>query len=133
MRPIAYFLGLMLILGCSKDTIFSLGEIDLKVKDPVEFDSGLNLEITKVDDSRCAVGVVCVWEGEALVTFDINYKGQSETIQLSKCNGETPRCKDSVVEKLNHRFRVIDVTPYPNIDVEVKEGDIVVRMNIEKL
>jgi len=133
MRHLYYILGILLILSCSKDTIFSLGEIDLKIKDPVEFDSGLNLEITNVNDSRCAEGVICVWEGEALVTFDISYNGQTETIQLSKCNGEASQCKDSVVEKLSHRFQVLEVSPYPKIDVEVQEGDIVVRMKVEKL
>ena len=128
---ILFTLGIF--LSCNKTDLIPLGQVELNIKDPVEFESGLELEISDVNDSRCPLEVVCVWEGEALVTFDIQFDGQSESIQISKCNGESPQCKDSIVEKLGHRFHVLDVLPFPKIDVEVPDEDYVIIMQIQQL
>ena len=122
-----------LFISCSKDPITSLGEHNLKVKDPIEFESGLQFEITAVEDSRCPLEVVCVWAGEAVVTFNVSMGNKSEIIQLGKCIDPGELCKPSKIELLNHHFELIEVSPFPQADVEVKERDWVVRMSIEEL
>ena len=79
MQRTIWYLALLIFVACSGRELVSLGDHILKIEDNIEFESGLNLEITFVEDNRCPLDSTCVWTGEAVVTFNIEFQGNSKT------------------------------------------------------
>ena len=133
MKHLFYLILLIFLASCSTTNESPLGEYTLKVKEPIEFDSGLKLEITLVEDSRCPLDAICVWAGEAVVTFNVEEGENQETLQLGKCGSTSPQCIAHTTDELDYRFSLLDVTPFPELDVEVDESELQIRINVIKL
>ena len=84
----------------------------------------LSFTIIEVGDSRCPAGVYCVWQGEAKVTIAVE-KPKLDTIILSSYNNQ-------VEEVAGYEFKLIDLTPYPDINTEYVEDDVRIIMEISK-
>ncbi|HTJ51641.1 MAG TPA: hypothetical protein VL443_19410 [Cyclobacteriaceae bacterium] len=81
----------------------------------VAFFSGIqsiDIQVTSIGDSRCPSDVVCIWEGEANVTFKINGIDQPVTLctwNRSYCNNPY----EFTVDKVHYKLTLKDVIPYP--------------------
>lgn len=110
---------LFVVVSCNKETtreMFSLGA-DQIVQINGQYqanDNSLSFRITEINDSRCPSDVVCVWQGKADVTIEVDspLKG---TITLNTF--------DNLTDTLgNYSFELKEVLPYPistkTIDLE---------------
>lgn len=84
----------------------------------------LSFSITNIGDSRCPTGVYCIWAGEAVVTVVID-QPQADTIVVST---HDPKIATSG----SFEFEIIDLTPYPDINTEIRREDYRVIMEIRK-
>ena len=75
-------------------------------------DHKISLTFESFGDGRCPTGVVCVWEGNARVTFSLEDKkeGSSEFV-LNTFDGFLT---DTTIHGL--RYELIGLEPYPDID-----------------
>ena len=80
--------------------------------------------IEQVEDSRCAIGVVCIWQGEARVKFTASKDGVTEQLELVE------REIDAV---FNIETAIQQVKPYPEEGVPVKQQDYQVYISFRKL
>ncbi len=86
----------------------------------VEFDSLLA-------DSRCAIGVVCVWEGEAKIRLKLSFKETEDyEYHYLKIKGYVNRENTSQHESVVARYYIItllQLDPYPvhNIPINVEK------------
>lgn len=121
---------LFVLSGCKKNS----GEDDFVLEKELNLKAGevytaqkdnLTVTVKKITDSRCPIGVVCVWAGEASVWLDVN-DGKSWEVVLKTVHQPA----DTVN---NYIFRLINVLPYPVYQVEVPDSEKVVVLQIEKL
>jgi hypothetical protein len=73
-------------------------------------DAGGTIVLDKVDDSRCPIGVVCVWEGEATAHLTLQGgDGPDLTVDLSLHSKPT-------AEVRGLELRLTAVEPHPKVD-----------------
>ena len=109
-------IGLSLLLfSCDKDekidtlNISELIEIELGKTAEIS-ESGLSLRVENIYDSRCPIGVNCVWEGNASVEFQLTTKKGVHNFTLD--THSPPNFKnDTIIEGVKYYLR--NVLPYP--------------------
>ncbi len=84
----------------------------------------LTFKISDISDSRCPIGVNCIWEGEARVKIEMP-NAENDTLELSTHDQRT-------VISGKYTFELIDVTPYPDINTESKREDCRVKLKITR-
>jgi len=70
----------------------------------------LQLRIEDINDSRCPIGMRCIWEGNASVQFHLTTKNGAYSFTLDTHQGQAFK-RDTVIEGL--RYQLVDVFPYP--------------------
>jgi hypothetical protein len=132
MKTLLCFTGILLFLAfsCKKEQeTASLGlsrEFTLKAGDICTSKTdNLSVKVLKITDSRCPIGVVCIWQGEATVFLEVK---ESSTYNVTLSTFHQP--VDTVN---NYIFRLIDVLPYPIYGVEVPDSEKKVVLKIDKL
>jgi len=106
-------------------------ELTLKTGDIRNFkQDNLSIKVLNINDSRCPIGVVCVWQGEATVTLSV-----SEVISFDEANGMVvlSTFHHPVDTMSNFVFRLVDVLPYPVYGVEVPDKDKKVVLKIDRI
>lgn len=93
-------------------------------KEYLSNDQQLKFTISIINDSRCPTGAQCIWAGEARVTIAIE-SPSVDTLILSTHD----KLKDTYK---NIEFELIEVSPYPNIQKEIKPEDYLVMLNISQ-
>lgn len=86
-----------------------------------------NISITfdsLLEDSRCPIGVVCFWEGNAKVGFIFNSQNFELNTHLSFKNDTT---------LLRYHISLIGVHPYPHIDSTYTAEDYSTDIYIQKV
>ncbi len=111
--------------GCELDEkrIELAEEFQLKLgKDYKFLDYEIKLE--DIDDSRCPLGVDCIWEGEVKLTFEIDFNDADSTFIL---------CTQDKLEYnfLTYTLKLRDVVPYPTSKKEIDRDDYRVSICIE--
>lgn len=93
--------------------------------------AGLRVRFSSVaDDSRCPVGVNCIWEGDAEVRLDVRAaagggEGRQVTLHTSDRFGREAR-------HAGHVFRLVALAPQPKADEKLKPGDYVLTLTVTK-
>jgi hypothetical protein len=131
-----FILLFLYILGsCKKEqetALFGLNqELNLKTGDVRSSKSdNISVKVLKISDSRCPIGVVCVWQGEATVNLAV-----IETSSFDKAIGTIvlSTFHHPVDTVNNFIFKLIDVLPYPKYGVEVPDSEKSVVLKIDKL
>ena len=103
-------------LKMSKITEIKIGEIFYNAK------YGLSLSVEKINDSRCPIGGVCVWAGEAVVEFHLITPKDKYDFTLN-----TTFKEDIIIESI--KYRLMDVLPYPVIGEELTEKTVKIIVN----
>lgn len=130
-------MGILLILAfsCKKEQetvpFGTNQELTLKTGDVLNSKpDNLSIKVLKISDSRCPIGVVCIWQGEATVTLEVkeisSFDEAIGTVVLSTVH-------QPVDTMSNFIFRLIDVLPYPVYGKEVPDSDKKVVLKIDRL
>lgn len=136
-----FLLFVFLVLGisaCEKDSLTdSLGTNELVSNDTltIVFQDTLRNPAEKswltfssvVADSRCPIGVVCVWEGNAEIAFMFFDGEKSIDFNL---NSNPMFVTDTTV--LGFTFSLLVVNPYPHIDSLYTESDYSAKVLFSK-
>jgi len=78
------------------------------------------------NDSRCATGATCVWEGNAAIEIEVSKKNAPTVATLSIWLGQ----KESGYE--GFKIKVIALSPYPKLDVPIDPKDYEVTVVVTK-
>lgn len=125
-----YFIALIFILAlfsCNdeegiNDFNFREGKSFVLNEDYTSNDNTLTFRIVDMQDSRCPEGVYCIWQGEAKFKVAVDVP-VNDTIELSTFDKKT-----GILE--NYHFELIEVSPYPVINTEIRPEDYRVRLII---
>lgn len=96
---------------------------ELKVGESVSINNRLSFSIDSLHDGRCPKGMFCLWAGDASLFFKLNQNSnQIDTmICLSFCDTNPFQCA-------GYSFKVLDITPYPEIQKIIDPKDINIKM-----
>jgi hypothetical protein len=133
-KPVFFCLIFFFLFSCKKnddkkDTPTSLYTVELKVgnctelldKTSICFDSVLN-------DSRCPIGVECIWAGNAVVKLGLTKDQRKHEIKLNTFpNFQT----DTIIDNLY--ISLVELTPYPNIQTSSQDSSYKVKLTITDL
>jgi len=81
-------------------------------------DHWISLTFASFQEGRCPTGVICVWEGNAQVTFSLEDKKEGDSEFVLNTNDVFRT--DTTIHGL--RFELIGLEPYPDIDEDYPEG-----------
>lgn len=90
--------------------------VEIAYGETVAFEeSNLRLTFEAVEDSRCPMDVVCIWEGEATVGLRLKGPDATSTLEL-KIPGlvEVPYERGAAVTAGGYDFRLVQLLPYPS-------------------
>lgn len=128
-----YFSLFLILSACStSESIDPNQEIVIEEKSTSEFmidSQTISIEVSKIEDSRCPENVVCVWAGEAKVTFDIiiNQKLFSDEQLCLQCDQESGIPQEVLLE--NRRLELIAINPYPDSEVSTSIKSVTFKVN----
>ncbi len=97
-------------------------EVTLHIGETALFE-GVSFTITKVEDSRCATGVICIWAGEAKVTIKAVKNGDTENRVVLEKHG-------AAVFSLH--IAVDNITPYPRANAPTEQGNYLIHLTLSK-
>jgi len=135
----AFLLSILLFSGCEVFQVnyscTSNNAEELKLNDTVELKYTeqycnskyeFRLSFDSIYDSRCPIGVVCIWEGNASVKLVVKPDGEDPfTFRLNTNDGFLT---DTLVNGL--RFELIDILPYPEADKVYQPDDYILHLLI---
>jgi hypothetical protein len=102
----------------------------LMTLDEVVVYNDLQLRWINLDDSRCAIGVTCVWEGEAVATIEVARNGaQPEVVEVALRAGSEP----AGTAVAGYLLSVLDVSPHPEQNVTPERSAFTLRLGIKPL
>ncbi|HTX97402.1 MAG TPA: hypothetical protein VME67_22730 [Mycobacterium sp.] len=96
-----------------KDTQPHLGDaIRLGLRERVALaDAPVELELTRINDSRCPIGAFCIWAGEAVLDLEVTLDSATpEEIQLTLESGKSELAGATVG---SYRIEAKRLDPYP--------------------
>ena len=122
--------------SCSKEGDF-IQDIDVKIEEAFDIkineeatipDRSLTLKVIDVlEDSRCAVDAVCVWEGQVKLEIEITNNQVTTTREIIHRVG-----KDLSLKFGDYIFSLKHVTPDNQIDEAIELNDYTFTFFIEK-
>ncbi|AWV96672.1 hypothetical protein [Arcticibacterium luteifluviistationis] len=128
-----YFGLFLLIAACTTSkNIEPNQEIEIAEKATYELtidSKDISIKVSKIEDSRCPENVVCVWAGEATVTFDliVNEKLFSNKQLCLQCDTESGTPQEIIIE--NNTIKLIAVSPFPNLENSPVNKTAVFKVN----
>ncbi|HVR44170.1 MAG TPA: hypothetical protein VMS56_12085 [Thermoanaerobaculia bacterium] len=131
MKPAALAL-LLILVGCSAapaplETVRRGETVTLGMGESGRLEpGGVILQFAAViADSRCPVGVTCVWEGEAEVALRASSEsGEAAELRLHT-RGET------AVRFAGHRIRLLELAPHPIEGKPLRQSDYELTIGVE--
>jgi hypothetical protein len=100
--------------------------IALRYDKTVEYGE-LELRWRALEDSRCPIGVTCVWAGQMLATIEIAKRDEAPLeVELLRRTGREP----VVSRAFGYELRLLEVEPHPKENVTPSRGDYVMRIEI---
>ena len=128
MKDVFFILAVILYVGCESSNQLvdpRLGEeIQLKLGETVTLERG-DISITfksLEEDSRCPHGAICIWIGNAKVLLQVL---QSEIALNTTLEPREIKMGDYLIQ-------LLEVNPYPIVDVEYKPENYSIKIMISK-
>jgi hypothetical protein len=97
----------------SKNMLVNGESFTINLHQIVEFDS-LRIEFTDIEDSRCPSDVLCVWEGQASLTFLIYDDTENQAITFT-----TGKVMTAYFDP--YEIKLLDIEPYPTSTKDISE------------
>lgn len=138
MKRLMVIMMVAVATACSKDEVTepkaSLGStIETAYSKAVVLQEGVEVKVTKIEDSRCPKSVVCVWAGMVKVFFSVS-EGNTTKEAVVEILGDQSKPPKTTVE-LNGTTYVIevsDVSPYPQTPDPISLQDYKISFTIKK-
>ncbi len=112
---------------------FQLGQsFDLAFENTADCTCG-ELSVTfadVVEDSRCPIGAVCVWEGQARVQLQVKSPEGSQSVELIYQALRSSFDRDTIG---NFAVSLLDVSPHPREGQTIDKRDYRIRLMVEEL
>lgn len=90
---------------------------------------GLSVEFLNVaEDSRCPVGVECIWAGQAVIELEIAHDGNP--IEIITLISQAGRDELALKQINGYLFRLEKVEPPRTKDVELKQSDYEITLTV---
>lgn len=124
------------VVGCSENNdanhpynLSSNTSVSLKYKECLDIlDVGFKICLDSIiNDSRCPSGGVCVWEGDALVSFSIQ---KNDEIKYFRLHTQRNFQRDTIINGL--KISLENVSPYPTIDSEINQKDYSAEIKVSE-
>ena len=127
-------LGMLVFAGCEdqqEDFVVPLDkEVSVRIDRRYTVYPNLSFEVDEVNDSRCPRGVVCIWQGVAVVWVKVFESAQIQAAEADRLRLSTHESRSQTYD--DYHFELIDVEPYPDIEEEYDEEDIRVVLKITR-
>jgi hypothetical protein len=95
-----------------------------------DFESGIRLQAYLSNESRCPTGATCIWQGYAAARIYLIVDGNFEhSFELATIDVSPEIKRDTVLN--NIKYRLLDITPYPDLSKEYKIEDYKVLLSVE--
>ena len=126
-------LVLSVVSGCSQSgqvTIDPGQEVSIAIGQTVSISSEpVKIKFAEViNDSRCANGVECIWQGEVSCRLEITYRNTSYT----KIITQPGLTADPSSADFNDYVLKFKVQPYPKAGKSIKSGDYRLHLTVDK-
>ena len=128
---------MILVLGsCSKEENIKGENIDFNLNDTLNiaygnlynnYENKLSIRIDSVWDSRCPIGVNCIWAGYVKVRFIFTSNDVTTKFSLNTLTSST---NDTIISGYN--IELIDLTPYPVYQIPIQQKDYRAKIKITK-
>ncbi|WP_181840065.1 hypothetical protein [Emticicia sp. BO119] len=138
MKRLMVVMMVALATACSKDEVTeqkaSFGStIETAYSKAVVLQEGVEVKVTKIEDSRCPKSVVCVWEGMVKVYISVSEKGATKEAVIEIKGGEQKPSSTTVELNGNtYLIEVTDVSPYPQTPDPISLQDYKISFTIKK-
>lgn len=86
----------------------------------------IRLSFDSLQDSRCPIGAMCIWEGNGRVQLILR-QGEKTPIRFW-LNTHVNFLSDTVVNGLH--FELVDMLPYPEVDKDYQLEDYILQLRI---
>lgn len=118
MKPHSLYWGLVVLLftGCRKGIDPNVPP-GLAVNQVVQIDAGRSYYVKAIADSRCPIGVSCIWQGVAEVTLVLKQGSLTDSVRVASFDGADglyKRERSVVLDKTTWTVNYVDVLPYPD-------------------
>jgi hypothetical protein len=101
-------------------------EIYFHIGEKQEITSKLSFTVDSIWDSRCPTGMECLWAGDVAMSFNIIHS-HKQIDTLLTCY---PIPNVVPFEIVGYKWKVLEVTPYPNNSNSTNPKDILIKMII---
>ncbi|MBK8943960.1 MAG: hypothetical protein IPM32_01695 [Ignavibacteriae bacterium] len=116
------------ITDCESFNLYDEIEINYKQK-LINDDENISIQFAElVGDSRCPLDVMCVWEGDAEVKLVFSKNNNSEEFTLHTAINYYN--VDTLL--FGYKIQLLEVNPYPKLNVEIPPKDYKLKIKIEK-
>lgn len=118
------------------DKVFNLNEpFTYQFGDFYVENNGGNLSMqfsSIVADSRCATGVICVWQGEVAVEmkYFAGNASVTDTLRLGGLNAD-PTMDSTIFE--GYKIKLTKVDPYPELNIDIPAADYKLNLIVTKI
>ncbi len=129
--PSILLIGLILtaIGCCKKECDEALTISNFKVGTIYCLDDNQSISIDSIQDSRCPLGVLCIWPGQTQLNMKFYDNGIGTSFDIVVPNDDSIFV---VKNKFGYDYSIKSISPYPMTNVEEKQSDYVVEMRISK-
>lgn len=113
----------------TSDPFFLNKPIELKygeIKKNADYQISIVLD-SVLNDSRCPTGAQCIWAGNAAVRFIYCSENSKVSFVLNTISSFRT---DSLID--GYRIRMIKLSPYPGLGVEIKQSDYKAEIEVKK-
>lgn len=125
---LSVFFTLLIFTSCNKDEQLKTLVLEQQFQLDQSFVSNDNLlkfKVTGINDSRCPSDVVCIWQGEAVVTIEVE-SPLAGTLELSTLQHQTDTLGSYI-------FELMEVAPYPVSTKTIDLSEYNVKLKVEKM
>lgn len=101
--------------------------VTMRIKQVLTYQD-LKLHVVAVEDSRCALGVTCIWAGQLLVTLEVSNEHE-EKVEVKLIRKREPE----MAKAFGYSFLLLTVEPHPKKGKVIQLSEQVITVKIIKM
>jgi hypothetical protein len=109
-------------------------ELTVRINQEIRIDSPaieLNLKfLSVVEDSRCPVGVDCIWEGNVRVRLQVSLSRINDNSEAFELN---TNLEPQSIRVENYEIKILDLMPSPKVDLKIEPKNYTATFTITNL